>query len=168
MGYPGRVYRQGAATFFQVKKGDSDFLSAKNRTRRVFSAKDFFQEKRGARSFWTYKKRGQYYFAKKNREGGSFSGNPLRVQNRTMVMVSNKCWRYCWIDIPCLKCGSFRANMDLRNGLVIFLRLTDSICLILLIVIADNGIWQKGVEKHYRKRGRSGRQRDGYVFLLRK
>ena len=68
----------------------------------------------------------------------------LSVAEVELWLSPNKCWAYCWIDISCLRSRSFRANMGAwEMVLSVFLRLADSICLILLIVIADNGIWQK-------------------------
>ena len=142
-------------------------FSAKKRGRRAFSAikggVDFFSSKNGrwlfskktkqAKCFFTIPResRGRVLFSGERRGAGlsSFSGIPLPVQYWAMVMVSNKCRAYCWIDISYLKSGSFRAVWAWEIVLSVFLRLADSICLILRIVIADNVIWQKWWEQYF-------------------
>ena len=58
IGYPGRVYRQGAATFFQRKKGGDEIFSTKKK-----GATSFFQrKKRGRRVFFSEKIGGDDFF----------------------------------------------------------------------------------------------------------
>ena len=131
--------KRGRRLFFSEKKGAPSF-SAKKRGHRVFfcdkkGGNDFFQEKRGGEEvFWHTRRGGKTFFSSESRGANTFFlgwkvvqdffcflGIPFRVSYRAMVMVSNKFWVYCWIDISCLKSGSFRANMGLRNGLISFL-----------------------------------------------
>ena len=148
---------RGRRLFFSEKKGAPSFFSDKRGCRFFFIEKwpmTFFQEnKAGEVFFFTIPResRGRVLFSGERRGAGlsSFSGIPLPAQYWAMVMVSNKCRAYCWIDISYLKSGSFRAVWAWEIVLSVFLRLADSICLILRIVIADNVIWQKWWEQYF-------------------
>ena len=148
---------RGRRLFFSEKKGAPSFFSDK-RGCRFFSSKNgrwlFSKKTKQAKCFFftiPRESRGRALFSGERRGAGlsSFSGIPLPAQYWAMIMVSNKCRAYCWIDISYLQSGSFRAVLAWEIVLSVFLRLADSICLILRIVIADNVIWQKWWEQYF-------------------